>query len=155
MLSTLALLRQTYFKVATGSALTPSAWPLLSLNLRWNPMQFLENEKPHHEAYQLVGVPLRADVSRTQDIASIWDGILLMAVPKTRVSRSRKRMKHKQHIPEKIGWYTCEKCGEPKRQHRICTKNMNICAMRPWEYKEYVAKNSNSNEKVTEKKFIS
>ncbi len=155
MRSALALLRQTYWKLAAGNALSP-AWPLLALNLPWRPTHSPLSNSNDIEAYQLVGIPSRKDVSRAQDLSSIWDSILLMAVPKTRVSRSRKRMKHKQHIPDKIGWYTCEKCGEPKRPHRICTKNINICAMRPWEYKQYIAKNSNnSDEKVDEKKYIS
>lgn len=155
MRSALALLRQTYSKLSVGSAPLP-AWPLLALNLPWSLTHSPLSNSPDTEAYQLVGIPSRKEVRNTQDLSSIWDSILLMAVPKTRVSRSRKRMKHKQHIPDKIGWYTCEKCGEPKRPHRICTKNINICAMRPWEYKQHVAKNSNnSDKKVDEKKYIS
>jgi large subunit ribosomal protein L32 len=65
---------------------------------------------------------------------SVWN----MAVPKSKVSPSRKRQKHKQHIPEAIGWSRCIKCGEPKRPHRICTKNIEVCAMKPAEYEAYL-----------------
>ena len=65
---------------------------------------------------------------------SVWN----MAVPKSKITPSRKRMKHKQHIPDPIGWSRCNKCGEPKRPHRICTKNIEVCAMRPEEYEEYL-----------------
>ncbi len=69
---------------------------------------------------------------------SVWQ----MAVPKSKVSKSRKRMKHKQHIPDAIGWSRCVKCGEPKRPHRICTSNIEVCAMRPEEYEEYLGTGS-------------
>ena len=68
------------------------------------------------------------------DLNSLFDGILYMGVPKSKVSPSRKRMKHLQHVPDKIGWLQCKKCGEPKRPHRICTKHIEICAMRDDEY---------------------
>jgi large subunit ribosomal protein L32 len=59
-----------------------------------------------------------------------------MGVPKSKISPSRKRMKHLQHVPDKIGWLQCKKCGEPKRPHRICTKHIDICAMRDDEYEQ-------------------
>ena len=65
---------------------------------------------------------------------SVWN----MAVPKSKISRSRKRMKHKQHIPPPVGWSRCDKCGEPKRPHRICTKNSEVCGMRADEYEAYL-----------------
>lgn len=45
-----------------------------------------------------------------------------------------------QHIPDKIEWASCERCGQPKRPHRICKKNMEFCAMRDDEYAEYAKK---------------
>ena len=69
---------------------------------------------------------------------SVWN----MAVPKSKISKSRKRQKHKQHIPDAIGWSRCVKCGEPKRPHRICTANIEVCAMRPEEYEEYLGTGS-------------
>ena len=43
-------------------------------------------------------------------------------------------MKHGKYIPDRIEWHTCKRCGEPKRPHRICTKNMDICALRDDEW---------------------
>ena len=53
------------------------------------------------------------------------------------MSPSKKKMKHKRYIPNKVPWYTCNKCGEPKRPHRICSTNKEICALRSdeWEVK--------------------
>jgi large subunit ribosomal protein L32 len=73
-------------------------------------------------------------------LGSIWT----MAVPKSKISRSRKRMKWKQHIPEPIAWYKCNRCGEPKRHHRICTKHADICAMRDEEYSSHMEKQATS-----------
>jgi ribosomal protein L32 len=39
-------------------------------------------------------------------------------------------MGHKRYIPEAVHWYVCQRCGEPRRPHRICTQHMDICAMR-------------------------
>lgn len=72
--------------------------------------------------------------NNSNDINTLLDGIWFMGVPKSKVSPSRKRMKHLQHVPDKIGWLQCKKCGEPKRPHRICTKHIDICAMRDDEY---------------------
>ena len=55
-------------------------------------------------------------------------------------------------FPEKVAWVKCEKCGEPKRPHRICTDNIDICAMRPEEYAEYLAKEVAEEAKNAEKK---
>ena len=100
---------------------------------------------------QLVGVsdPQVADSYNEVDVDdSFGDHILLMGVPKSKVSPSRKRMKHAQHVPPKVQWYACPKCGEPKRPHRFCTKNINICAMRDDEYKVYKEKEASGREFV-------
>jgi ribosomal protein L32 len=68
---------------------------------------------------------------------SIWN----MGVPKSKVSPGRKRMAWKQHHPKVVEWTRCEKCGEPKRPHRMCSKNADVCAMRPEEYQDYLSSN--------------
>jgi large subunit ribosomal protein L32 len=94
--------------------------------------------------FQLVGIPgfdglISEFLRENHEPTNVFDvAILNMAVPKSKISPSRKRMKHKQHIPDKVQWYTCTRCGEPKRPHRICTKHMDICALREdeWEAKK-------------------
>jgi ribosomal protein L32 len=56
-------------------------------------------------------------------------------------------MKHKQYFPKPVQWYFCEKCGESKLPHRICTKHLDICAMKPDEWKEYKAKRDGDQKK--------
>lgn len=43
-------------------------------------------------------------------------------------------MKHSRYVPERIEWKLCERCGESKRPHRICTDHIEICAMREDEW---------------------
>ena len=69
-----------------------------------------------------------------RELGEMLGEALWLAVPKSKISPSRKRMKWKQHIPAPIGWSRCAKCGEPKRPHRICTKHVDICAMGEEEY---------------------
>lgn len=45
-----------------------------------------------------------------------------MAVPKKRLSKSRKGMRRAHDFLEKPGIGTCSNCGEPKRNHCICSK---------------------------------
>ena len=47
--------------------------------------------------------------------------------------------------PDKLEWVTCNRCGEPKLPHRICTANIEICAMREDEFVSH--KESNSGKK--------
>ncbi len=46
-------------------------------------------------------------------------------------------MGHKNYVPPSVNWFTCEKCGEPKRQHRICTTHLEVCALKPEDWIKY------------------
>ena len=52
---------------------------------------------------------------------SLWDALLLWAVPKKRTSHSKKRMRmtHK-YLRPKRHYQTCPKCGQFKLQHMLC-----------------------------------
>ncbi len=67
------------------------------------------------------------------------------------ISPSRKRQKHIRYFPDKVAWVRCDRCGEPKRPHRICSDQAEICAMRPEEYEAYKAKNGESKKTVEAK----
>jgi large subunit ribosomal protein L32 len=84
--------------------------------------------------------------SSLRELGDLLSDTLWLAVPKSKVSPSRKRMKWKQHIPKPIGWSRCERCGEAKRPHRICTKNANICAMREEEFLQHLRTKSDGME---------
>ena len=45
-----------------------------------------------------------------------------MAVPKKKTSKAKKNMRRSHHALTAIGLVTCEKCGAPKRQHRVCVE---------------------------------
>jgi large subunit ribosomal protein L32 len=89
---------------------------------------------------ELAGLGLASDEERPAvsalfpRVQELLEGSWLMGVPKSKVSPSRKRMKHLQHVPEPVNWYKCDRCGEPKRPHRICTANFDICALSEEDY---------------------
>jgi large subunit ribosomal protein L32 len=45
-----------------------------------------------------------------------------MAVPKSRTSKSRKRMRRANYKLDTPALSTCPKCGETKLPHRVCKK---------------------------------
>lgn len=70
----------------------------------------------------------------------------MFAAPKSKITPGRKRMKHFKYFPDKVPWYRCGRCGEPKRPHRICTEHLDICAMREDEYQEHLKKTASEKE---------
>jgi ribosomal protein L32 len=44
-------------------------------------------------------------------------------------------MKHGKYVLDRVEWSECARCGEPKLPHRICRKNLDICAMREEDWK--------------------
>lgn len=75
-----------------------------------------------------------ADSKVVLSLQEILAGVWNMGVPKSKISHSRKRMRHAQHIPKKVNWYVCERCGESRKPHRVCLKNTEICALREDEW---------------------
>ena len=75
------------------------------------------SEQPQFALAQ-AGLPV-AEQEADAPLSEIMEGLWL-AVPKSKISRSRKRMKWKQHIPKPVAWAPCPSCGEPKRPHRLC-----------------------------------
>ena len=63
--------------------------------------------------------PLSSEVSSAP--RTIWDSVLLWAVPKKRTSHSKKRMRmaHK-YLKPKTNYQTCPKCGNLKLCHVLC-----------------------------------
>ena len=56
--------------------------------------------------------------------------VLKMGVPKSKITPERKKRKEGRYVAQKVGWYVCKKCGEPKRPHRICSKNFSVCSIK-------------------------
>jgi ribosomal protein L32 len=54
--------------------------------------------------------------------SSLWDGMLHMAVPKSRITRSKKRIKNyrKRVVADKKNILACKVCGELKLMHHLC-----------------------------------
>ncbi|HZF34324.1 MAG TPA: 50S ribosomal protein L32 [Candidatus Angelobacter sp.] len=44
-----------------------------------------------------------------------------MAVPKKKVSKSRRDMRRSHHALESASWVECPNCGEHKRPHHVCS----------------------------------
>jgi ribosomal protein L32 len=70
------------------------------------------------------------DVISHRTIEELLSGVWNMGVPKSKISPSRKKMKHERYYPDKVHTVECDRCGEPKRPHRMCTAHKDICAMR-------------------------
>jgi large subunit ribosomal protein L32 len=47
-------------------------------------------------------------------------GTQVMAVPKRKVSRSRRNMRRAHHALARTGYVECPNCGEQKLPHHVC-----------------------------------
>jgi hypothetical protein len=57
------------------------------------------------------------------------------------ISPARKKEKHGRMYPTRVEWLPCDRCGEAKLRHKICTKNAVLCSMREADWqKEKLAK---------------
>ncbi|CDS01603.1 related to MRPL32-mitochondrial ribosomal protein of the large subunit [Sporisorium scitamineum] len=64
--------------------------------------------------------PSASTESSGRSLGSLWDGILL-AVPKKKVSHSRKSMRAaNKGLKDRVDLVHCSGCGKPKLQHHIC-----------------------------------
>ncbi|MDX2192810.1 MAG: 50S ribosomal protein L32 [Gemmatimonadales bacterium] len=43
-----------------------------------------------------------------------------MAVPKRKLSKSKKRLRRGHHVAASIRTQACSRCGSPKLPHRVC-----------------------------------
>ena len=68
---------------------------------------------------------------------SIFGGILNMAVPKSKISYSKKRIKYQRYMAKQLNWIRCDRCGEPKLPHRICEEHKDFCALDDEDYSAY------------------
>ena len=87
------------------------------------PTGFLSAFQIHFEPQLALAQLPHAETEEEEAVPSLGDLFeegLWLAVPKSKISRSRKRMKWKQHIPKAVNWAPCPSCGEPKRPHRLC-----------------------------------
>jgi ribosomal protein L32 len=111
----------------------PPAQPFPNINAIVNSLR--NNFQPQ---FQLLGPDIFSDhnvekADSDSDNESLFGG-LWFAAPKSKISSGKKKQKHLKYIPDKVAWVKCARCGEAKQPHRICTTNLEICALREEEY---------------------
>lgn len=117
----------------TLDALAEAVWPRHSPELELagaGAGLYGEGEAEAGQEFQRGGVAVT--------VGELLEGVWNMGVPKSKVSPSRKRMKHLQHVPDPVNWYKCARCGEAKRPHRICTAHLDVCALSEEDYAKRV-----------------
>ncbi|RYH02444.1 50S ribosomal protein L32 [archaeon] len=113
----------------------------------FTPSQFTNNlENFLFPSLQLAGHPSIPSSYQPNESPSLFDWAIWLAAPKSKIPPSRKKMKHFLYYPDKVPWMRCNKCGEPKRPHRICTDNVEICAMRDDEYEAHMKAKAAAND---------
>ena len=68
---------------------------------------------------------------------NIFNGILNMAVPKSKISKSKKKIKKHRYNAKQIQWMRCDRCGEPKLPHRMCEDHKEMCMLADGDYEVY------------------
>lgn len=112
----------------------------------WQNMQISLFSDPFQFQPQLVSNDAFINqIEPKQSILADIFGSLWFAAPKSKISPSRKRQKHMKFFPDRIQWEKCDRCGESKRPHRICTDHKEICGMRDEEYEEYRLKKASED----------
>lgn len=115
-----------------------TATPKHTPNIKALVNNFLHNRFPQ---FQLLGpdVSLEQHFEKSDNdshqIESLYDA-LWFAAPKSKISQRKKKQKHLRYFPDKVTWVKCDRCGEPKQPHRICTTNIEVCGMREEEWNE-------------------
>ncbi|GBG29831.1 39S ribosomal protein L32, mitochondrial [Hondaea fermentalgiana] len=63
----------------------------------------------------------RSAADAVEALESLWKDGLLFAVPKHRVTRSKKRIRqHNKYVKRKLAFSTCTTCGEKHLPHHLC-----------------------------------
>mgnify|MGYP002841728799 CR=1 FL=1 len=111
-------------------------------------MAFLLMDIMPYNPYKLVGVETASEIPHYlkerggtigKELSSLLDGIF-MAVPKTKISYSKKRIKNYRLYKKQINWSRCDRCGEPKLTHGICEEYKDICALGEEDFQKYLSK---------------
>ncbi len=100
-------------------------------------------EKASIDVFDL-SILMAAPKSKVFNIILVCSFQIMVNLPR-QISPSRKRQKHMRFFPDPVPWAKCDRCGEPKRPHRICSEHSDICGMRPDEYEAHKQKEKNSS----------
>mmetsp|Transcript_21647 Transcript_21647/g.42516 ORF Transcript_21647/g.42516 Transcript_21647/m.42516 type:complete len:179 (-) Transcript_21647:1022-1558(-) len=76
------------------------------------------------DAAGIAGIAARAERAAADAVAaleSLWQDGILFAVPKHRVTRSKKRIRqHNKYVKRTAAFATCATCGEKHLPHHLC-----------------------------------
>jgi ribosomal protein L32 len=103
------------------------------------PPLFAYNVATEQQQQQPFSISNTSDAKRAGLIQDILGGFMLMAVPKHRVTRSKKRIKNyrKRIVADVKHIQICERCGETKLRHILCE-----CVVKDDSWKQHRDDNS-------------